>query len=83
MFELVNCAFEADACTCPTAWWGVCPPPCPVHTPSLHGYSGTGITITPVPIHVTVPKPTTAKGWECPRCSRINAPNTPWCCKEK
>ena len=43
----------------------------------LHGSTfkwPTQITIT------TTPQPT-AKGWECPRCTRILAPTTPFCCK--
>lgn len=24
---------DFDPCTCPPAWWGIYPPPCPVHNP--------------------------------------------------
>lgn len=77
--------YHAEAvCTCPVAWWGIHPPPCPVHNPSG---SWTAPTIT-LPFIIpadpaVVPKPATEKGWECPRCTRINAPHTPFCCKEK
>jgi hypothetical protein len=28
-------------CTCPPAWWGILPPPCPVHNPSPPGVTVT------------------------------------------
>jgi hypothetical protein len=25
--------YKFPGCTCPPAWWGVAPPPCPIHNP--------------------------------------------------
>jgi hypothetical protein len=32
----VTCG-DPVGCACPSAWWGVVPPPCPVHNPSPFG----------------------------------------------
>lgn len=25
--------YSVQVCTCPAAWWGIYPPPCPIHNP--------------------------------------------------
>lgn len=34
---------NTSGCQCPTAWWGVVPPPCPVHNPPGPTAVGAGV----------------------------------------
>lgn len=46
--------FPIDGCRCPQAWWGIVPPPCPVHNPGTGGMTIVSDKITlsrsPTPI---------------------------------
>lgn len=43
-------------CECVSPWWGVFPPPCPVHNPPTETVTGTGAVVAPRTV-------TTSRGW--------------------